>query len=130
MMQDFFIIFNEEDDDDREIALHIGERLQSRGLQEYVAHPGKTDLATVSEGITQSSKVVLLLSSNAITCGWWKMKVHMALMNNFDTEKLIPIWLPDFEEALNPVELQTLHYICYEDNDIFWSKLIASCSFQ
>ena len=90
---------------------------------------GRSILTNASTMITQSEYILVLVSQNSITSGWWEMKAHMSLKHRLDNPQLkdtvIPIYLPGVQSEQRPLELQIiegLEYDAYVESH-FWRQL-------
>ena len=133
---DFGVLSEEED---RVISRQIVTYLEGRTnasnahlkgyLDERDAQPGTLIVDNICTMIEQSKYILVLVSQNSITDGWWKLQAHMSLKHRLDNPQLkdtvIPIYLPGVQLEQRPLELQIFEGLEYDSGveSDFWRQL-------
>ena len=130
MKRDFYLCYSDYDYDEAKVILQELEKRELTGyFEERDGGLGRTKISIIEEGLTNSRKVVLLVTKkSANKCEWHTYKMHTSLMNDIENRKvhnLIPVYW-DLPKDNVPVCLNHLHGAEYCDSDYFWKKLADS----
>lgn len=131
---DFFILYEEENAQDREYAERILDGLETnRSLKGFVdfrdATMGKTVFKNFENALTNSRFVLVLISNESIRDKWWDRQMETILFQRLHSENkdsVVPVYLPDLDMQNIPVPLSILNGVYYDgDPDSrFWKKIL------
>jgi len=133
---DFFLLVDENSEEDRDIAEKILDHLESQPAAEGQCHLtgyysprdailGKSEIYNVVHSIEKSRVVFVLISKSAIEDCWWRNCAHTLLVDRLgkgaQAGPIIPLCLHGCKEI--PMELCLLEPLHYEDDAEFWTQL-------
>lgn len=131
---DFFILYEEENAQDREYAERILDGLEThQSLKGFVdfrdATMGKTVFKNFENALTNSRFVLVLISNESIRDKWWDRQMETILFQRLHSENkdsVVPVYLPDLDMQNIPVPLSILNGVYYDgDPDSrFWKKIL------
>ncbi|KAL4227924.1 hypothetical protein ACF0H5_013363 [Mactra antiquata] len=128
---DFYVLYEDENEEDEQYAREIVETLERMGnLKGFVSYrddkPNHTFLQNAQHALTKSRYVLLLVSNSSVSDGFWDFKTTIALCNQIQNrrETVVPIFLPELDEDNIPMCLSIYHGVSYEnDPEANWSTL-------
>lgn len=130
-----FYILNEENDNAvaRNILQFLEQPANNQQLQGYYderdGQLGQSIFSNARNAIEGSNFVLVLISSHAVSCGWWELKAHMALTHRLENplrrNTVIPVYLPGLAQNQQPLELEVIEGVQYDNNPgaHFWTQL-------
>lgn len=129
-----FYLLNHEDD--RQVAATTLKILEQRGLRGFWTdrdgRPGELILSSHESALKCSTYVIVVVSNIAVTCGWWKFQTETSLMHRVGNpeqfETVIPMYLPDFDPANQPISMNIFNSCYYnaDDKAQVWDRLYGS----
>lgn len=129
---DFFLLCDENNARDIEFANKIKDYLEEehnlKGYLDYQdGNAGQSIFANFENALMNSHFVILLISTESIKDGWWKIQMESSMFHHISrcSEKIIPLYLPDLNLDILPPSLTIYTGLYYNDdpNSNFWSKL-------
>ncbi|KAK3584611.1 hypothetical protein CHS0354_005204 [Potamilus streckersoni] len=132
-LYDFCIFYQEQEKQDRDVAIAILkylEEIEHKPLYGYIeerdAMPGQTCINNMDNVITNSRLIIVILSQAALECNWFELKLHASLTHRLNSNlcnTVIPVYTGHFKTL--PPSLITIDGIYYDADkqSRFWKKL-------